>query len=231
MPKLLVLIAAIVGLWYWWTYQKNLASDKRRPFLWKSGFWLILSIAIYLVVTGRMHWLGAGIAALVPILRTILIWGGRAGPLLRLYGRFKTTPSQFRSQFLVVTINFSSGSIDGEIISGDFSGKKLAELSEAELKQLLEQYKTSDKESYILLQAYLIRSGSSSGQSYQQYNPSNISELSTNEAYEILGLPNTATKDEIVKAHKRLMQRMHPDRGGSDYLAAKINAAKDLLIK
>lgn len=231
MPKLLVLIAAIVGLWYWWTYQKNLASDKRRPFLWKSGFWLILSIAIYLVVTGRMHWLGAGIAALVPILRTILIWGGRAGPLLRLFGRFKTTPSQFRSQFLVVTINFSSGSIDGEIISGDFSGKKLAELSEAELKQLLEQYKTSDKESYILLQAYLIRSGSSSGQSYQQYNPSNISELSTNEAYEILGLPNTATKDEIVKAHKRLMQRMHPDRGGSDYLAAKINAAKDLLIK
>ena len=231
MPKLLVLIAAIVGLWYWWTYQKNLASDKRRPFLWKSGFWLILSIAIYLVVTGRMHWLGAGIAALVPILRTILIWGGRAGPLLRLFGRFKTTPSQFRSQFLVVTINFSSGSIDGEIISGDFSGKKLAELSEAELKQLLEQYKTLDKESYILLQAYLIRSGSSSGQSYQQYNHSNISELSTNEAYEILGLPNTATKDEIVKAHKRLMQRMHPDRGGSDYLAAKINAAKDLLIK
>ena len=231
MPKLLVLIAAIVGLWYWWTYQKNLASDKRRPFLWKSGFWLILSIAIYLVVTGRMHWLGAGIAALVPILRTILIWGGRAGPLLRLFGRFKTTPSQFRSQFLVVTINFSSGSIDGEVISGDFSGKKLAELSEAELKQLLEQYKTLDKESYILLQAYLIRSGSSSGQSYQQYNHSNISELSTNEAYEILGLPNTATKDEIVKAHKRLMQRMHPDRGGSDYLAAKINAAKDLLIK
>ena len=153
MPKLLVLIAAIVGLWYWWTYHKNLASDKRRPFLWKSGFWLILSIAIYLVVTGRMHWLGAGIAALVPILRTILIWGGRAGPLLRLFGRFKTTPSQFRSQFLVVTINFSSGSIDGEIISGDFSGKKLAELSEAELKQLLEQYKTLDKESYILLQA------------------------------------------------------------------------------
>ena len=231
MPKLLVLIAAIVGLWYWWTYQKNLASDKRRPFLWKSGFWLILSIAIYLVVTGRMHWLGAGIAALVPILRTILIWGGRAGPLLRLFGCFKTTPSQFRSQFLVVTINFSSGSIDGEIISGDFSGKKLAELSEAELNQLLEHYKTLDKESYILLQAYLIRSGSSSGQSYQQYNHSNISELSTNEAYEILGLPNTATKDEIVKAHKRLMQRMHPDRGGSDYLAAKINAAKDLLIK
>ena len=49
--------------------------------------------------------------------------------------------------------------------------------------------------------------------------------------YDILGIPKTASKDEILKAHKRLMQRMHPDRGGSDYLAAKINAAKDQLIK
>jgi len=231
MPKLLLLIAVIIGLWYWWTYQKNLPNAKRKPFLWKSGFWLILVVAVYFVVTGRMHWLGAGIAALVPIVRSLLVWGTRAGPLLRLFGRFKATPSQFRTQFLVVTINFASGSIEGEIISGDYAGKKLSELSQEELKQLSQQYKTSDKESYVLLQAYLIRSGSSNDDSYQQYQPNNISEISKDEAYEILGLANTASKDEIVKAHKRLMQRMHPDRGGSDYLAAKINAAKDLLIK
>ena len=231
MPKLLLLIAAIVGLWYWWSYQKNLAENKRKPFLWRSGFWLILALSVYLIITGRMHWLGAGIAALIPVLRTLLVWGTRAGPLLRLFGRFKTSPSQFRTQFLVISMNFTTGSVEGEIISGDYNGKKLSELSQDELKQLSQQYKTVDKESYVLLQAYLIRSGSSNDQAYQQYNPDNFNQLSEAEAYEILGLPNTASKDEVVKAHKRLMQRMHPDRGGSDYLAAKINAAKDQLVK
>jgi hypothetical protein len=231
MPKLLLLIAAIVGLWYWWSYQKNLAENKRKPFLWRSGFWLILALSVYLIVTGRMHWLGAGIAALIPVLRTLLVWGTRAGPLLRLFGRFKTSPSQFRTEFLVISINFTTGSVEGEIISGDYSGKKLRELSQDELKLLSQQYKTVDKESYVLLQAYLIRSGSNNDQAYQQYNPDNFNELTESEAFEILGLPNTATKDEVVKAHKRLMQRMHPDRGGSDYLAAKINAAKDQLVK
>jgi C-terminal processing protease CtpA/Prc len=146
-------------------------------------------------------------------------------------GRFKSTPSQFRSQFIVVTINFSTGSVDGEVISGDYAGKKLSELSQEELKQLSEQYKTTDKESYVLLQAYLIRSGSSDDQNSQQFKPNNFNELSQDEAYEILGLPKTASHEEIIKAHKRLMQRMHPDRGGSDYLAAKINAAKDQLTK
>lgn len=231
MPKLLLLIAAIVGLWYWWSYQKNLAENKRKPFLWRSGFWLILALSVYLIITGRMHWLGAGIAALIPVLRTLLVWGTRAGPLLRLFRRFKTSPSQFRTEFLVISINFTTGSVEGEIISGDYNGKKLSELSQDELKQLSQQYKTVDKESYVLLQAYLFRSGSNNDQAYQQYNPANFNELTETEAYEILGLPNTASKDEIVKAHKRLMQRMHPDRGGSDYLAAKINAAKDQLVK
>lgn len=231
MPKILLLIAIFAGLWYWWSYQKNLADNKRKPFLWRSGFWLILALAIYMVVSGRMHWLGAGIAALVPILRSLLVWGTRAGPLLRLLGRFKSTPSQFRTQFLVVTINFASGKIDGEIIAGDNSGKLLSELNADELKELSQHYKTADKESFILLQAYLMRSGSSSGQDYDQYKPNGYNDLSKDHAYEILGLPSTATKDEVIKAHKRLMQRMHPDRGGSDYLAAKINAAKDQLLK
>lgn len=231
MPKLLLLIAVIAGLWYWWSYQKNLADDKRKPFLWRSGFWLILALAVYFVVTGRMHWLGAGIAALVPLLRTLFVWGARAGPLLRLFGRFKTTPSQFKTSFLIVTINFANGSIDGEVISGNYEGKRLSELSADELKELSQQYKQTDRESFILLQAYMIRSGSSSNQSDSQFKSNSFSVISNDEAYNILGLPTSASQEDIIKTHKRLMQRIHPDRGGSDYLAAKINAAKDQLIK
>jgi hypothetical protein len=231
MPKLLLLVAVTAGIWYWWSYLKNLVDSQRKSFLWKSGFWLILGLTTYFVVTGRMHWLGAGIAALVPVLRALFVWGTRAGPLLRFLGRYKTTPSQFRTTYLLVTINFSNGTIEGEIISGEQCGKNLSELSQDQLNDLSQQYKTLDKESYVLLQAYLMRSGASSDQHNDAFKPSSMNDLSSNEAYDVLGLSNTASKEDVIKAHKRLMQRMHPDRGGSDYLAAKINAAKDLLIK
>jgi len=231
MAKLVILLAILAGFWYWWSYQQRLPDDKRRQFLWKSGFWSVLAVSVYLVLTGRMHWVGAGFAALIPLLKTLFTLGARALPLVRILSRFKATPSQFRTQSLVVTINFATRQIDGEILSGDFAGKQLSELAAEQLRELAERFKSADRESYVLLQAYLLRSGSSSYQSSEDYKkPSSLSELSNEEAYKVLGLQSNASKEEIIKAHKRLMQRLHPDRGGSDYLAAKINAAKDKLV-
>ena len=84
----------------------------------------------------------------------------------------------------------------------------------------------------MLMQAYLMRNGrggdeqSQTGLQFSRY----FSDFSPDEALKILGLESGASKEDIGKAHKRLMQRLHPDRGGSDYLAAKINAAKDQLV-
>ena len=75
-----------------------------------------------------------------------------------------------------------------------------------------------------------MRTGSSGQQAGGDFQNTNLTGISEEEAYEVLGLELNASKEDVLKAHKRLMQRLHPDRGGSDYLAAKINAAKDKLV-
>lgn len=233
MIRLLLLVAIIFSLWYWWTTVTRMPQEKRRAFLWRSAFWLVLGASVMLVATGRMHWLGAGLAMLVPVLKGTFAVGLRALPFLQILSRFKTSPSQFRTKSLLVTVNFSTKEMDGEVLKGEFSGRHLSQLSTVELQNLLEEFKQSDRESYVLLQTYLLRNtqdGSNQGSSDKSYQASNMSDLSEKEAYEILGLEPNAAKEDIIKAHKRLIQRLHPDRGGSDYLAAKINAAKDKLV-
>ena len=227
MFKLLLIVAIALFIWYWLSTFRRLPKQKRRSFLWRSAFWTFLGVLIILVYTGRMHWFAPALAALVPILKTVLAFGLRTLPFLKFFSRFKTTPSQFRTQSLVVEINFSTKRMDGEVLTGDFTGKRLSELSAQQLQSLSDQFKGTDRESYILLQAYLLRSGNSAHQS--DYQSGHYTDLTTEEAYKILGLQTGDSVENIIKAHKRLMQRLHPDRGGSDYLAAKINAAKDKL--
>ena len=231
MIRLLLLVAIIFSIWYWWTTVSRLPKEKRRAFLWRSAFWLVLGASVMLVATGRMHWLGAGLAVLVPVLKGTFALGLRAPPFLQILSRFKTSPSQFRTASLAVEVNFSTRQMDGEVLEGEFTGRRLSDLSADEAQQLSDSLRESDRESYVLLQAYLMRNGRGGDEQSQQDSTSNsFSDLSNEEALKILGLQPGASKEDIGKAHKRLMQRLHPDRGGSDYLAAKINAAKDQLL-
>jgi len=71
-----------------------------------------------------------------------------------------------------------------------------------------------------------------SAQSQQQASSGTANgPLSVKDAYEVLGVNEDSTKEEVLKAYKSMMQKVHPDRGGSDYLTRLVSEAKDLLLK
>lgn len=143
--------------------------------------------------------------------------------------------SRVSTASLVMTLNQATGSIDGEITAGAFSGKKLSALSIDDIKLLYQECQKHDPEGVRLLQAYVARERSAEWQNAPQdehnENSSGAPEVSVREAYDILGLAAGASRKDIVQAHRSLMGKLHPDKGGSNYLAVKVNAAKKVLLE
>jgi hypothetical protein len=127
--------------------------------------------------------------------------------------------------------------MDGDVLEGDFKGARLSTLSVEQLLKLAREC-LQDPDSLQILEAYMDRAhpdwrpGQDSHTS-QSASAAPAAEPGMSEAValEILGLHQGATREDVVLAHRRLMQKMHPDRGGSDYLAKKINAARDFLLE
>ncbi|MBA2490948.1 MAG: DnaJ domain-containing protein [Gammaproteobacteria bacterium] len=162
-----------------------------------------------------------------------------------------------QTRYLRMSISEQTGEMRGKIVSGVHSGGHLSELTLKKLQALHAQYTRRDAESAALLAAYIEQAhGTSARQESGEAHADNKSEsksdrtekqdradsrqskangggmgkgMSHEEAYEILGLKAGADAKTVTDAHRRLMQKMHPDRGGTNYLAAKINQAKDLL--
>ena len=142
--------------------------------------------------------------------------------------------STVQSKYIRMTLNHDSGDIKGEVLTGQFTGKTLDQLDLEALLQLLRECQ-DDAESVALLQTYLDREHADTWQQQagaqgQQRAPSAPGDMSREEALQILGLSADASEEEIIATHRRLMQKLHPDRGGSAYLAATINLAKDKLL-
>ena len=145
------------------------------------------------------------------------------------------TPGQVSAvdtAFLHMELDHASGAMTGRVLSGRFAGRALGELGLAELLALRAEC-AGDASSLAVLDSYIDRTQPADwrAQAEAAEPPARSSEAITRErAYEILGLAPGADETAIREAHRRLMLKNHPDHGGSAYIAAEINRARDVLL-
>ena len=240
----LLLIILLPLLAYWLaqriTRVTSLTATQKR--------WLAISLAGLLVVgvliaMGRLPVqfilapLGLAATSLFRLLPALL----RFLPMLHmLRGRANASKSRqpgqqstIRTRFLAMSLDHETAEMQGEVVVGKFAGRLLASMSLGELMELLSEC-SNDGDSVQLLQAYLARVHpeweEEAGASKRAENgPSE--EMNRAHALEVLGLSEGAERADIIAAHRDLMRKLHPDRGGTDYLAKKVNAAKDFLLE
>ena len=142
--------------------------------------------------------------------------------------------SRVRSNFIEMTLDHDTGAMTGMIVAGRLKGTSLDTLELSVLLGLLGEF---DEESSNLLAAYLDRrhprwrENVDDGATAGRRGPTRSGKMSEEEAYQILGLRPGASADEIGRAHRSLMMKLHPDHGGSTYLAARVNEAKAVLLR
>ncbi len=151
LPRL-ILALVVIGIVVWFVQRgRALPPSQKRKYYVSFGLSLVAGLLIVLALTGRVHWIGAMIGAMIPVLRALLPYVIQYIPgLKRSAGNAPARPDS--------------------------------------------------------------------------------SKMSREEALSVLGLQDPVSRDEIIAAHRSLMQKLHPDRGGNDYLAAQLNRAKDVLI-
>ncbi|MCG6869001.1 MAG: molecular chaperone DnaJ [Gammaproteobacteria bacterium] len=239
--RLLVFLAAAIIVFVFLRWIARQPPATRFQFIAVAvGLGLVLAVA-----TGRLSWIAAVIGATLPFLRRIvglLSFLPLASRLYRQHGQGSASQqdgtggsgriSKVRTRFLSMTLDHDSGEIDGVIVSGSHQDRRLGELNRGVLTALFDEYQVSDEESASLLAAYLDKRFGEDWRSEPASGAANTggSEMTREQAWEVLGLEPGAGREEIIDAHRRLMQKLHPDRGGSNYLAARVNLAKDILL-
>lgn len=217
----------------------------------RAGKWIAICllgfVALFLALTGRL-------TAAFGLMMGVVAFGWRLFNMLSMFQNMRGMfgglggfgggaqastgqSSRVESSFLRMTLDHDSGRMDGEIIAGEFQGNHLSAMTLENLL-LFRTALANDNDSLGLLDAYLDRAhigwrddvqGAHDRQSSDQMSPSGA--MTENEALSILGLEPGADRKAVKTAYRHLMAKVHPDKGGSVYLAAKINEAKDFLLK
>lgn len=230
-PYVILGIALLIGLiligrWFISADPKKMVSTVR----WAAAI-LAAGLGLYLVVAGPRSWIPVILLVLLPWLMR-LRWLANLAKSAR--GPSPGQTSEIETQYLRMTLNHDTGAMSGIVLRGAFEGRELSDLSLEELLSLLEECRAGDQQSAAVLETYLERAH---GSEWRERAAAAAGQagfgggtMTRAEACEVLGVKPGASEEEIKEAHHKLMTKIHPDHGGSTYIAAKINQAKDVLL-
>ncbi len=230
----------LTGRWYVRADPKTLI----KAFKW-SLIGLVIVIALIFVFSGRFALAMISLPALLPwflrlrqaarVAKTIHRMaqhtsGGSSDSQTGQSGE----KSEVTTDYLSMVLDHDTGAMHGEVKCAPYIGRTLDSFNDIELMALLQELRKRDSQSAQLLETYLNREHPEWVDSEPDEAPPGAKSgagMSRAEALQVLGLDETANAAEIREAHHHLIATMHPDKGGSTYLAAKINQAKDILLK
>lgn len=189
-------------------------------------------VALLLVIRGQME-LGLAAAGLG---LWLIGWGAPPQWLDRLRGK-SAAPASVTTRTMSVDIDPATGPLEGRVLAGPFHGRRFSELAAAQLDELRRSSVAVDPDGARLLEMYLDRrfpgwreTGHGDADARGGF-ARRAGAMTENEAYEVLGLQKGAPRDEITRAHRALMKKLHPDHGGTASLAARVNEAKEVLMR
>lgn len=233
MPVLLLFIAFVVliGCGGWWMLT---APPARVAAVLRAVVpALLVAGGLFLVLSGKLPWVGTLLGMAAPFLARRMI---RRQFARILGGMGDGRPSQGQSstvqtRFVTMTLDLDSGAMDGSVNEGTFAGRGLASLSLHEALALWQETAT-DAQSLRVLEAWLDRAHVGWRDHVdEQPDAADGPAMDEAEAYALLGLTPPCTARDIRAAYRRVMAKMHPDRGGSHEQAARLSAARDLLLR
>ena len=231
MPNLVIALVIVFGGWWILRQFAQTQPAQIRGLVKKLSGGAAIVLAGILAMRGAMNIavplfaLGLGLLGQQAVFPNGMPWQ-RKSPGQR---------SRVATSQLAMELDHDSGGMDGDVLAGPLKGRRLSSLAPAEIRTLFEQCATAPDQSRMLIEAWLDRNRAGwreqwAGSGERPRAPVSGA-MSRQEALAVLGLKPDAAEADIRNAHRRLMKEFHPDRGGSDYLAAKINQAKDVLLQ
>jgi hypothetical protein len=200
----------------------------------RGGGGAALLAALLLLLRGRLD-MAIGFGGL-----GAWLLGMRNGSIL---GIFKPSPAKrkvscVRSAMIEMELDHDTGKMRGTVLAGPDEGKSLDTMTRPQCEAIYDLCCADDPEGARLMEAYLDRrfpgwraAAQGQGNAGRRSAGRRPATMSEDEAYEVLGLKKGASEEEVVRSHRSLMKKLHPDHGGSTDLAARVNEAKDVLMR